>query len=272
MDLNWNRIGAVIILLILSTSALCVKADIAPATIIGGGAYGIFTNQSDISLEKFFVNVTVDLPDVYEEYTYYLKNNQNETINQTVIIPVIFEYDKYQFYDIENVYLTVNSKEVEYFESSNVVIQDQDLIIDMDHYVGYTANITFLPLESTEVKLIVFSTHNDYTESFQYFYSAKTSRYWNGSINYGYFKFDYQSEYETIEFDVPNGTLNKSEITSVMHSWDGNSTYSVLVYTGIGYQPPRPYPEVDPLVIACCLIISIIVILIIILKILKKRE
>lgn len=224
-------------LVILSTlllSSSSVNADIAPIEVIGNGAYGIFTNQSDIMLEKFFVEVHVNLPDVYEEYTYYLKNNQNKTIKQTVIIPYVFDIYKHNSFREGNISLKVNGKDVKYARSK-VKIDDEDLVENMSHYIGYLTDITFLPLEGVEVKLVARSHLTDYTESFKYFYSAKTSKYWDGPIKEGHFRFKYSSEYKKIDFDVPNGILNGSEITSVMTDWDGNGTYSILVDTGVRY-------------------------------------
>ena len=220
------------LLFYISSVSNNVKGDEAPIDLQGCGTYGVFVEQTNVSMERFFVNVTVDLPRVTEEFTYYLKNNQNSTCNQTVIVPTIFELEKNEYYDYENkatAIILVNNHSVDYFSSKTVILEDQDLITDMDHYKGYVFNLSFKPYETivTDVKILTY--HEDYTAEFKYFYSSKTARYWNGTIKYSYFHFKFIGDIDDIFYEVPNGTRNENEVISEMHNWDGNATYNVVV-------------------------------------------
>jgi hypothetical protein len=214
-----------------------VSADVCPFDRVGSSNYGLFVNQSNVTLEKFYVDVSVNLPEVHEEYTYHLRNNANETIYQEVIIPVVFGLYRIREYKTESMTLYVNGINTSYRSSTEpldyVLLDDPDLKTDVDRYAGVTTRVKFPPLEEVEIKLVIDSWHNPTTESFQYFYSAKTARYWSDKIKYGSFQFEYESKYTNITYDVPNGRLEGSKLTSIMEEWDGNSTYYVNVDTGI---------------------------------------
>ncbi len=203
--------------------------------IVGGGSNGFLCEQPDIQMDSFFVNVTVDLPDVIEVYTYFLFNPTNKTINQEVIIPLCFDEYTFDYYTIEQASLFVDGVKIEYSNGS-VELDEIDMVIDLPEISGITATIDLLPNKTTNVTLQLHREFDDYTESFLYVYSAKTARYWNGTINHGHFFFEYLSQYENITYEGPNGTVNGNEISSIMKNWDGDANYRVIVDTGIRYQ------------------------------------
>jgi uncharacterized membrane protein len=105
----------------------------------------------------------------------------------------------------------------------------------MDHYTGVTINLSFNPFQEIEVNMVSYSTHDDYTESFHYYYTAKTAKFWNGTIEYGYFELNYLSDLKSIDYDVPNASWNETKLISRMYNWDGDADYEVTVDTGIRY-------------------------------------
>lgn len=228
----------IIILMFIIIFPQEVKGDIAPYQSVGCSSKGIFIDQENITMLSFFVNVTVDLPLVTESYTYYLQNIGNSTIDIEAIIPLFFEKEDTKYYEPDSIEIYVND-DLSINYSSNtltfreVYFDDVPFPNNTQYYTGVTINLSFKPNETLEIQLKCVSTHAKYTSSFHYFYTAKTAKYWNGSIKMGYFQFEYLSEMENISYNVPNGTLNDRKLVSVMHEWDGNADYEIQVNTGI---------------------------------------
>ncbi len=207
-----------------------VKGDIAPVRLEGSGAYALFIDQPNLTMVSFSVDVVVNLPGVYEEYVYVLRNDRNDTIRQMVIIPTIFELSEYYYeYNTAEADIYVNSQKVRHYFTSEVYFTDPDLLTDMDHYIGYVVDLTFEPFQTLTLKAVITSTHDDYTREFRYFYSAKTARYWNGSIENGNFRFEFVGEYKEMTWDVPNAMVSGNVISSEMNDWDGDAVYTVSV-------------------------------------------
>ena len=230
-----------------------VKADIAPYDRVGHSIEGFFIQQDNISMVSFSVVVTVDLPDVNEEFTYLLRNEINYSIELEVIIPIVFEEDRWEYYEPDEIQIFIDDEIYEDFvertlEFNDVLLDDEELIRDIDHYTGITLNLSFKPFEDLEIKMVAHSLHDDYTESFHYFYTAKTARFWNGTIQEGYFEFNYLSRMISINFTVPNGTLNGTKISSLMNNWNGKADYEITVDTGVRYGNHYPWIQVLSLI------------------------
>lgn len=244
-----------------------VKADIAPYDRIGHSIEGFFIRQDNISMISFSVIVTVNLPDVHEEFTYILKNNVNISIEMEAIIPIVFEEDRWEYYEHNNIQIFIDDKLYHDYNErklmfDDVLLNDRELIRDIDHYTGVTMNLSFEPYQEMEIKMIANSRHDDYTESFHYFYTAKTAKFWNGTIQYSYFEFNYLSKMKSIEFNVPNGTLVGTRITSTMYNWTGQSNYEITVDTGVRYHH-NYYPIIIQLICFGIILFTVIIIIII---------
>ncbi|MFO7991201.1 MAG: hypothetical protein R6U61_02775 [Thermoplasmata archaeon] len=255
----------IILIILLTSSFLSIentKSDVAPYQDIGGGSGKILCNQTDISMVSFFVNVTVDLPEVNEHYTYYLYNNANTNITQNVIIPIYYDRNSQDYYKEDydaKLYVDGESKTYQYD-----TVDIEEIHSDLPFVTGFTLNITFEPNTKKKIYLDLEREFDSYTSNFIYIYSAKTGSYWHGNIEYGYFKFKYVSEYKKISYDGPESKIKGNKIISVMENWDGNSTYRVDVDTGIRYH--NNYDDLNWTLILPIIGISILAITVLIIK------
>ncbi len=240
-DRNILSVFLILSVILLSSPNISsvAEGDSAPIGQVGGGSSWVLCNQSDIRLDSFFVDVAVDLPNVEEEYNYYLYNQANRTIDQKVVIPIYFqERSPYRYTNnYSSATLYIDGEQTEYNYSS---VEVEENYSDLPVVEGFIAEIEFEPDSITNITLDLKRNYDDYTRKFIYVYSAKTGSYWNGTIDYGYFHFEYLSEYENITFRGPNGNVDSNEIISEKRYWDGNSTYRVEVNTGIKHSGPPP--------------------------------
>jgi len=236
--------GALILFLLLTCFlTTCIStnaaADIAPSKICFGSSV-VFVEQENISMEAFYVNVSINLPAVDETYTYYMRNNGNVSINQTVTVPVFTTGHGYS-YRIEEDKLFLNGQSIECTESEALIDKDE-LDIDMNYddpnnpaLDGYTAHITFPPQTTVEIKMVLVGKGETYTKEVIYIYSPKTGGYWDGNIGYGYFSLEYQSKYKTMDYEGPSGSLQEGRVVSEMWDWNPDDDYKVTVDTGVRY-------------------------------------
>ncbi len=257
-----------------------VSGDVAPArpTLVNdyeSGSNGAISQElireHNISMDSFYVNVTVDMPqkagysgdpDIHEQFTYFMVNPTNRTITLDVIIPICFDRDS--FFDewencrreimdtekaIREVSLKVNNVSVSYNHSW---ITELDPELGFPHHwelYGFTTNITFHPNSTTKIELNCFR-EIPYTYNCNYFYSARTGSLWNGSIRYGYFNFSYVRDFVDVISHVPNATYGKTMAEIRSEVWGGQGDdYSIDIKTGVVYaiydpvRPPSPSDE-----------------------------
>jgi hypothetical protein len=228
-----------IVLMTVLVASSPAQADIAPYHVQGGGATGVLCNRTDMQMHAFFVDVTVKLPDVHEVFTYLLDNPTDRAINQTVIIPITFEANHSRTLTIKSAEIYVNGEKIEHVQGS--IALEPDLVVDSPEIIGLYANITFPPGSTTNVTLDMSRSFASYTRSFVYVYSAKTARYWNGTIAHGHFGLTYLSELREMTCSMPNATKKGRVVNSEMYDWDGNAFYNVTVNTGIIYHHAYPF-------------------------------
>jgi len=229
---------AILIMMVLIGS-FPAQADIAPYKVQGGGAAGILCNQTDMKMRSFSVDVTVNLPGVHEVFTYILDNPTDRAVNQTVIIPITFEANHSRTLTLKSAGIYVNGQKVGHVQGS--IALEPDLVVDSPEIIGLYANITFPPHSTTNITLDMSRSFASYTRSFVYTYSAKTARYWNGTIAHGHFGLTYLSEFKEMTCSMPNATKKGRVVNSEMYNWDGNATYDVTVNTGITYHHAYPF-------------------------------
>jgi hypothetical protein len=131
------------------------KGDIAPAQVVAGSAV-ILCNQSNVMLDAYFINITGD-GYFTQTFTYFLENQGDSEINQTVFIP----YDFHQSEDLiifwENLsggmttdksppYIYVNE-----ILTYNVTINTT--VFNGSTFSGLTTNLVLAPHEITKVFL-----------------------------------------------------------------------------------------------------------------------
>jgi hypothetical protein len=81
-------------------------------------------------------------------------------------------------------------------------------------------------------------------QSIDYFYSAETAVYWNGTVDRGYFCFNYTGDYEDASFEAPDGSADDGLFISDVRNIDVssmNATYHVTIDTGYRYHRVSPY-------------------------------
>lgn len=268
-------------------------ADIAPARVEFGSSL-VLTEQENVSMEAFYVNVTIVFPTMYENYTYHMRNLADTSVNQTVVIPVFwgryldYRIDTYQAYcnghALDSSFGMVRIGDGEDLDILGFSSLDDNAYRDSDlpedQVAGFIANIT-LPVDSVSVITMCMSStpyEDDYTGQFTYTYSAKTARFWNGTINEGHFRFEYIGGLDGMTYDVPEGQKSGNVVTSDMTDWDGDADYVVVVHTNVHYHHvgPEPTPEVAAWAILCILggvvafvavlVVALVVIVIVVVK------
>jgi len=260
----------VVVLLMALSASQPARADIAPYDSQGGGASGILCNQSEMRMRSFSVDVTVDLPEVHEVFTYLLDNPTGHGINQSVIIPIIFDADTSRHYTLDSADMTVDGANIAY-EEGNITL-DPALVIDSGKIIGLYANVSFPPNSTTNVTLDMVRSFSSYTQSFMYTYNARTASYWNGTISHGHFRLSYKSEFNQMQYSMPNGTKKGRVVTSDMYEWDGDAIYRVVVATGIRYQHVYPFtPDVLCLPLVAGVVTVVVVALVLIGRSRKKQ-
>ena len=78
----------VVVLMAVLSASPPAHADVAPYKVQCGGATGVLRNQTDMQMQAFLVDITVNLPIVHEVVTYLPDNPTNHIIKQSVIIPI----------------------------------------------------------------------------------------------------------------------------------------------------------------------------------------
>ena len=232
-------VPAVVLMMALVASQPAL-ADIAPYDVQGGGATGVLCNQTDMQMRSFSVDVTVDLPGVHEVFTYLLDNPTDHAISQSIIIPITFDANSSRHLTLESAEISVNGVKIGYTQGN--ITLEPGLVIDSPAIIGLHANLSFPPNSTTNVTLDMSRSFHSYTRSFVYTYSARTARYWNGTIAHGHFGLAYLSDFKEMNCTMPNASKKGRVVTSDMYGWDGNATYNVDVDTGIHYHHVYPYP------------------------------
>ena len=228
-----------IVLMTVLVASFPAQADIAPYRVQGGGATGVLCNRTDMKMRSFSVDVTVNLPAVHEVFTYLLDNPTDRAVDQTVIIPITFEANHSRTFTLKSAEISVNGKKIEHVQGG--IALEPDLVVDSPQIIGLYANITFPPHSTTNITLDMSRSFASYTRSFVYVYSAKTARYWNGTIGHGHFGLTYLSELQEMKYSMPNATKKGRVVNSEMYDWDGNAFYNVTVNTGIIYHHSYPF-------------------------------
>jgi hypothetical protein len=231
----------VVVLMMAVVSSSLASADVAPLRVQGGGATGVLCNQTEMRMYSFSVDVTVDLPNVHEIFTYLLDNPTDHGISQSIVIPITFDAYYSRLYTLDSAKMTVNGAAIGYSQG-NITLEPA-LVIDSPKIIGLMANIYFPQQSTTNLTLDMERTFDSYTSSFVYIYSARTARYWNGTIAHGHFRLAYLSELDEMTCMMPNALKDDRAVTSDMYDWDGNSIYNVTVKTGVvrhRHYPPSP--------------------------------
>ena len=204
----------------------------------------MFVDQPNVSMEAFYVNVTVDdygsgyhSLGISESYTYYLKNHLSENIIQDVFIPVFNDSGNYgDNYVVEEFALYLDGELIDATRNATEMSPWEDLELEMptdiDYYSnylhGYSTTIDIPSGRTTEVKMELYGRIIE-TNNLHYFYSAKTGSYWKGNIGYGYFSFVFLPEHKEMEYEGPSGEVNGNTVVSEMRDWDGDDNYMVSV-------------------------------------------
>jgi hypothetical protein len=232
-----------IVLMTVVVASFPARSDIAPYHVQGGGAAGILCNRTDMKMRSFSVDVSVNLPNVHEVFVYLLDNPTDRAVEQIVIIPITFEANHSRSFTLKSAEISVNGQKTGYVQGS--IALEPDLVVDSPEIIGLYANVTFPPRSTTNITLDMSRSFASYTRSFVYVYSAKTARYWNGTIEHGHFGLTYLSQLEEMSYSMPNGTQKGRAVASEMYDWDGNATYEVTVGTGVIYRHAYPFPSVQ---------------------------
>ena len=264
MNLKMAFAVPIVVLMMALVPSQPGQADVAPYDVQGGGATGVLCNRTDMQMRSFSVDVIVDLPEVHETFTYLLDNPTDRAINQSIIVPITFDANSSHLLTLKTAEIFTNGERIEFTQGG--IALEPDLVIDSPVIIGLYANISFPPTSTTNVTLKMSRSFHSYTRTFVYTYSAKTARYWNGTIAHGHFGLTYLSEFKQMDCTMPNASKNGRVVTSDMYDWDGNAIYDVKVNTGIHYHHVYPYLlptfPILPLVIGIAILAVIAVVVI----------
>jgi hypothetical protein len=170
----------------------------------------------------------------------------------STFIPVVIDAEHPDNYrgvstpEINVTKLEVDGKQVDY-KWGTVDLNDTELVITVDEYQGAFLDIAFKPRQTAHVHMVFKKDfRTTYVRDFSYVYTAKTSKYWNGTIDTGYFSIEIQNMKELLSYDVPNAVKNGDRIESTMKNFDGDALYRVNYDAGGRYHHVGPDPKPKP--------------------------
>ncbi len=272
------RLLATLIVLLLASAGISIplKADVAPIQFLNGANSAVFVENSAIILWSYNVNVEVNKHNVTEILSYCLFNPTDKIINETLMVPILFNSgDTNLDIGLEDIpsdwagnwSKCVMSAELTIDGVTKKVLQGN--ITEAVHQYIYmegvysTVNLNPYSFTNISIKCLKVPGTGDYLETFNYFYTAETACFWNGTVHHGVFHLTFNGNYSHINFTAPNAIVNGSEAFSEV--WDIDvrnidANYSVEISTGYTNPPENPEPEIHDntrLIMLICVLLAI---------------